>query len=423
MKFPTEKHLQEFDKDKFGYKILSKKILDEILVEMELPNCFGLYGNWGSGKSTILDYIKQHLKNDTNPEYKKVTLVSFESWGYEFSDQKDLLFALLRAIKKQGGAGNHAIWTKLMINTAVVSSGILRQTHLCDLQKTAKDFEIMESKVFDENERWVDKVEEFKDTFEKVVEKVLQKNKTSKLVVFIDDLDRCLPENAVKLLEGIKNFLSVKNTLFVLAIDRRIISEMIEKKYGLHYGYGDEYLMKIVHYYYELPTVDLKDVVENILAVYQVTPTNNQKNYIVQFLADEAREPRIAKHILRQLGVGIALSEGVKKRFLEDKDGKDNQLQYIFVASFLLTKFPNLFSTGDSYKLLRNIAQSAAIRVQEENHDNKYGRTIEGYNINPEIRKKLEDIILHPIFGGHRLISDMELLNRIMKELRVHSTN
>ncbi len=345
MKFPTEKNLQEFQNDKFDYTSLSEMILNKILLEMELPNCFGLYGNWGSGKSTILHYIKKHLEGIRGGAQKILT-VHFEPWKYEYSDKKDLLFALLNCIKKESKTDNR-IWKKLLVDAIAALSGVLRETKIINMQDTVTDFNILEKKFFKEHQSWIDKIEEFKNDFEKIIKKILQKRNSSKLIVFIDDLDRCLPENAVKLLESIKNFLSVESTLFVLAIDRRVISEMIEKKYGLHDGYGDEYLMKIIPYFFELPTVNLKDIVNGILRDHGIrTFTERQSGYIIEFLRNnEAREPRVAKYIINQFCMNILLVNGVKGEIEQDlkNNTSGRKLEYAFIASFLLTKFPKLF--------------------------------------------------------------------------------
>jgi nucleoside-triphosphatase THEP1 len=419
MKFPTEKHLEEFTKDKFGYSNISKKILDDILLEMELPNCFGLYGNWGSGKSTLISYLKKYLKEE--PKYKKIISTTFEPWKYEYSEQKDLLYALLNCIKKEGGISSKK-WKRVLTDAAVISSGLLRYAKLVDLHNVSKDFNIFEKKIYDEHEKWIDKVEEFKRKFNQIIIDVLKKKKASKLIVFIDDLDRCLPENSVKLLEGIKNLLSVENTLFVIAVDRRIVSEMIQKKYGLHNGYGDEYLMKIIHYYYELPNVDLSDVVTDLLNMHLIKCNEMQKNYIVAFLKNQASEPRIAKHVLHQFGMSIALSKKAQKEISEDNTG--TSLQYFFVASFLLIKFKNLFSTGEPAFLLSGLIQYANLQPSSS-YSNELQRITENIgSLDPEKRDKLKDIISrHPIKTGTEAsapstINDAWKLSRAIQDLR-----
>jgi len=410
MRFPTEKHLQEFQMDKFGYESLSKVILNEILLEMELPNCFGLYGNWGSGKSTMLHFIKKHLEGnqDVKPVY-------FEPWKYEYADQKDLLFALLNCIKKECGIDSDT-WKKVMVDALVIGSGLLRFSQIVDVKDVCNDAALFEEKIFKEHGTWIDKVEEFKSTFEVTLGKALKKAGASKLLIFVDDLDRCLPENAVRLLEGIKNFLSVENTLFVLAIDRRVMSEMIEKKYGLHQGYGDEYLMKIIHYYYELPTIDLNQIVIEVLTAYGIKFTERQSGYISEFLKGEAKEPRIAKHVLYQFGMNVSISKAARKMIEKDTGGK--QLQYMFVAAFLLIRFPKIFSISNVKGLLINIRDFAVLSI--DNNSEKYKNIIgrdESITVND--RKRLETIIQYGINTGNesdpeKLIDVTMLYNAIM---------
>ena len=399
MEFYTEKHIEDFDEDKFGYKVLSKRILDNILLKMKLPNCFGFYGNWGSGKSTILHFIEKHLQEDPNENYGKITSVYFEPWKYEYSEQSDLLFALLNCIKDQSRASGQNIeniWKRILVDIAAINSGVLRAAQLADMQKTIADVNFLENELFPAHEIWVDKVEGFKSEFQQVVGKVLKKNKTSKIFIFIDDLDRCLPENAVKLVEGIKNFLSVPNVLFVLAIDRRIIGEMIEKKYGLHHGYGDEYLMKIIHYYFVLPVVDLETTVMEILSNYEISFTQRQIAYIVEFLRYEGKEPRIAKQFLHQFGMNVLLSDMARKKLMEDESHK--KLQYAFVATFLISTFPELFTHGRFSQVLKNVSESASALFRGDPKDS-YQTITNSENITFENRKRLEAIMRLPING------------------------
>lgn len=420
MLFPTEQHLQSFQMDKFGYKELSRKILDEIVLKMELPNCFGLYGNWGSGKSTMVHFMMKHLEGKQK-KYTDVTKVYFEPWKYEYSDKKDLLFALLNCLKKTFDIDSK-IWKKIMTDAVVIASGLLRASTTIDVNNTAQDFKLVEKHIFKEHETWIDKIEEFKTTFGETIKNGLKKKETSKLIIFIDDLDRCLPENAVKLLEGIKNLLAVDNTLFVLAIDKRIISEMIERKYGLYQDYGEEYLMKIIHYYYELPKIRLQQIVKEIIDSYSLKYTERQIAYITEFLQSFGKEPRVAKHFLHQFGMKIYLSEEAKGRL--GKDETEKQLQYIFVASFLLIKFPKLFSLIDPKERLErliNIRDSAS--MSKNNNPDKYKHVIDKDSlISPKDRRRLESIMQYGINKGNESapeqIIDVDLLQTAMEMIK-----
>ena len=418
MKFPTEKHLQDFQGDKFGYTDLSRKILDEILLEMELPNCFGLYGNWGSGKSTILHFVQEHLREE---KYKGIIPVYFEAWQYEYAEQKDLLFALLNCIKEKSGT-NRTLFQRLQVDAAAIAVGVpdlLAGGKLGDfVGRVGSNLSKFEQRLLKEHKRWVDRIKEFKVEFSSVIKKALTKNNASKLFIFVDDLDRCLPENAVKLLEGIKNFLSVENICFILAIDRRVVGEMIEKKYGLHDGYGDEYLMKIVHYYYELPTVSLKEAVASILATHDLKPTERQTAYIVNFLHEEAREPRKAKHIVHQFCMAVLLSREGRKEL--ETDSTETKLQYAFVASYLLTMFSSTFSLGNPLELLKNVRESAQAKHGNDHGTDAHREILEKYKIEPLTRKKLEATL------GHRIVPrnveqgsiDVDTLYNMMRMLK-----
>ncbi len=79
-----------------------------------------------------------------------------------------------------------------------------------------------------EQER-IQALEEFRDTFEQLIQHVLPRGY---LVIFVDDLDRCLPEKAVEVLEAIKLFLDVPGCIFILGIDQDVIQRGIRLRYG-----------------------------------------------------------------------------------------------------------------------------------------------------------------------------------------------
>lgn len=419
MRFPTECPKTDLTDDAFGYSSLAERLFDELLLKMESPNCFGIYGNWGSGKSTLLHFIKQHAAKTRS----SVLPVLFEPWKYEYSDRSDLMFALLRAIKKESGMDN-GVWKKILTDVAVVGLGVARGLGV-NPDDTVSDFSKVEQSLYKEHELWVDKVEEFNDEFQKVVNAVLTKNNASTLMLLIDDLDRCLPENVIKLLEGVKNFLSVKGVIVVVAIDRRIVAEMIDKKYGLRCGYGDEYLTKIIHYYFELPTVNIEIIVEEVLRSYGIRPSQRQVSYMTRFLSHEAKEPRLIKHLLHQMGLSISLSLDIRLRIEGLQTNQDEEyLLHVFVASYLLTRFPRIFSSGDHKRLLRSM-RGAAFRIGQDNRNDELEKARKSYqHINPTDCAKIENIILsYPINSGNEsspdtIITDTDTIGTLMLQLR-----
>ncbi len=71
-------------------------------------------------------------------------------------------------------------------------------------------------------------LEQFQDKFAKLIKSYVA---PSRLVVFVDDLDRCLPEKAIEVLEAIKLFLDAEGCVFILGLDQDVISRGIEMKY------------------------------------------------------------------------------------------------------------------------------------------------------------------------------------------------
>lgn len=90
-----------------------------------------------------------------------------------------------------------------------------------------------------------------------------------KLIVFIDDLDRCRPNYAIQLLEAIKHLFDVDGLLFVLSIDEAQIQESVRSVYGAGAN-ADGYLAKFIDWRYQLPKLRQDSYVEFVLGKFLV---------------------------------------------------------------------------------------------------------------------------------------------------------
>src|SRR5262249_43169714 len=98
------------------------------------------------------------------------------------------------------------------------------------------------------------------------------------LVVVIDDLDRCLPEKALQVLEAIKLFLDVPGVVFLLAVDREVIERAVTAKYEptksdtatdrlAAVSQAESYLEKLIHLPFGLPPLGRDDIVRLVQGV------------------------------------------------------------------------------------------------------------------------------------------------------------
>lgn len=359
-RFPTERHLEKIDeRDKFKYKELSAHILDQVLLQMETPNCLGIYGNWGSGKSTILHFLQGHISQRVESESNTNLIpVYFEPWKYEYAKGGDLVFALLRkiesALPNKSKATFQKLWKRVGASLLTVGTWSLRTgTNLASLgqcevdpRAIAEDMSYYE-RLLEPNNAWVDEMEGFRERFETAIDKGLPEGKT--LLVLIDDLDRCLPENAVNLIEALKNFLNAKRTLFVVAVDKRVISDMVQKKYGLHDGYGEEYLMKVLPYFFELPRVEVATIVKEACATFAIPSDESLQKYFTDFMRRFAIEPRKTKYYLHQFGMRFALGgqplkHKLQERYNQSDTQQGSRLADFFLLSFIVQRFPRIFT-------------------------------------------------------------------------------
>jgi hypothetical protein len=90
-----------------------------------------------------------------------------------------------------------------------------------------------------------------------------------KIVIIIDELDRCRPTYAVQLLERIKHLFDVEGVVFVLGIDREQLSHSIKALYGSEFG-AKEYLKRFIDLDYRLPEPDLGCYCSSLFASFGI---------------------------------------------------------------------------------------------------------------------------------------------------------
>lgn len=226
-----------------------------LLVTIKPPRAnIGIFGGYGSGKTTFLNAIScaLPLTDDNNIPILKM---GFEASRYE---DDHLVLSLLSVLcqhlpKKQDKNVLKKIRRILssVLHGASLEAGIGKSARIVlSIDKVSRYYSRLSQKK-------VDKIlDGYIDIYDNLRRIPLHEtgDMKYKIVVFVDDLDRCLPAQAFALLEAIRAFMDIPGFMFVMALDPRAVDTYLSTKYGENFIVDcEEYLQKIFQLTYTLP--------------------------------------------------------------------------------------------------------------------------------------------------------------------------
>ena len=252
------------EQDKLGLESYAQG-LAHFIQECATPMTLSIQGDWGSGKTSLFNLTRNHLKSQPNI----VDVIEVNTWQFSVAGYQDgLVNVLIGEVLGELSKLNEAKAEKFKANI-IKGLKFLRNGAWAYFTNTAYEQEALEA----DQDGLIEasqKVKKLKSNLEEMVESYRgEKGDDARLVVFIDDLDRLEPENAVTLMEGIKNFLDCEGCVFVLAIDEKVVFEGIKKKYGENIGEQRKqaFFDKLIQVPFSIPqsAYDLKPYVEDLL--------------------------------------------------------------------------------------------------------------------------------------------------------------
>lgn len=272
------------------------EIVSNIAIETEEdPLTVGVFGLWGAGKSTLLNLIQKNYEDKDG-----IICVTVNAWMFEsYEDAKiAIMEALLHELVENAPkeelkqtfrglikridffkVGTKAVSTAAPLIASIATGNPLPV--ILNLPKGAKEIGNAIKDLSDSaqsiKENYLKDVEEKNDDsivgnvrkFRKEFEESLQVDDIKRVVVLVDDLDRCQPERIIETLEAIKLFLSVKRTTFIIAADENVIKYAIREKYppldDFKVELDKEYIEKIIQLPIYIPELSSKDIQNYLL--------------------------------------------------------------------------------------------------------------------------------------------------------------
>jgi Cdc6-like AAA superfamily ATPase len=260
------------------------KLLSNVVLNSETPSTIGIFGEWGSGKTSLMLMIEDQLKK------KKIKTIWFNAWKYDkeevlwralilsilkglSADQKkidDTTLKLYEAVSTEKLGQMQIDWLeigKTLLKGAASIAGIIvsplflipgfaeafASASFLDQLSTA----FTRRKIQQSRER-ISSIEQFEELYRKLISEHIQSDE--QIVILIDDLDRCVPIRSLEVLEALKSFLDAPGCVYIVACDTRLINQGLVEKYDEKSGINiDEYLSKIVQFSFTIPPIRIED--------------------------------------------------------------------------------------------------------------------------------------------------------------------
>jgi KAP family P-loop domain len=250
--------------DCLGFSSYVESLADVCLEPEIAPLTVGIFGSWGSGKTSLMQMLRAHIdkraaiSGDSKP---RIVTLWFNAWRYEGKEeiQSALIHAILRELIKGRTLLNDmkATLDRLKRGASVLK---LAKTIAKSAITLTPDFEGLIDSFTGESEKIADTMEEFEQDFERLLDNV----QVERIIVFIDDLDRCSSEKVVETFETIKLFLNTPETTFVIGADAPKIEQAIGTIYQVaektRPTFARDYLEKIVQLPFSIPEQRARDV-------------------------------------------------------------------------------------------------------------------------------------------------------------------
>lgn len=269
-----DKEIKKSDEDILNRKNFANYLainIQNYLNKKDVNNCLtiGLIGEWGSGKTSILNMTEEFLKED-----KQIKIIKFNPWIYssynqlveqffdeliiEFTDSRD---NTLRSYLRQ---------YKLKVNELNLAKNLaIAGVSLLDSRLGVAAEKIVKNSSEEKNLNYIKK-------------KVSEQFYGRKVVCIIDDLDRLSKKEIMEMFKLIKIMADFKNIIYLVAFDQNVIGKALQE------NYGEKYIEKIINVPLYVPAITKEELTEIILneverlnEQYQLQIEKNRLNYLL----------------------------------------------------------------------------------------------------------------------------------------------
>jgi hypothetical protein len=294
--FSSDKPVENESQDRFQRYNFSKRIADTIIKRENSDGIvIGIYGAWGEGKTSVQNFIEQELKAD-----ESILIIKLNPWRY--NDEEALIRNFLKKIADLLGQELEKKRNKL--GNFIQKYGALGGFVGVDFTEIGKSLSEIDL------EDWKNKIDDF------------LKESTSKLIVFVDDIDRLDKQEIYSLFRLVKLTGDFSNTTYILSFDEMMVASAIGERFGAGNELsGHNFLEKIIQVPLKIPQAQINalkkycfELVDKAIDESEIILSQNEEQRFVQQFTESIlprlKTPRLAVRYGNSLSFALPLLKG-----------------------------------------------------------------------------------------------------------------
>lgn len=309
-----------FNKDGLGFNIYSQ-IIGESIVNSATPFTVGIFGEWGTGKTSLMRMIEKYLQDR---DEKSTITIWFNAWRFERDEHPliPLVAHIVQEVKKKksftsslADGGKSLLEALRAVAYGVSAKAKLNMPGFAEIEAAFVAKDMIERSEQLTSDPLLDR-SLYYDAFNSLSK--VNFGGSKRVVIFVDDLDRCLPDMALKLLESIKLIFSQPSFVFVIGASRTVLEGYIQYRYEQEYGLsnfdGRSYFDKIIQLPFHIPPhsgrikqfseslirqindIEAKNEIKSVLEIIEISGASNPRS-IIRFINNLLIDRAINKNL------------------------------------------------------------------------------------------------------------------------------
>jgi len=409
--------IEKEEMDEFTHNVFVEVLL-ELIKDINGPCNIGLFGKWGIGKTSIVKMLSSKVKNK-----EKIKYIYFDAWKYsdeslrtqillEIDEKldnpvgKEKIIDILYNIKEEEEVKRSDIrnfflksrifWTSLivMIVTVLIIHYIFPNKEIIVFVAAsiivpflAQLIATVQSASISVSRRTILPGKEWPGIFENIFKEIIEKAKYEKIVIVIDNLDRCQSRTVIKMLALLKTFMDIKKCIYIIPCDGEALLSHIntlDSSMGYFKESGQEFLKKIFQVTIKIPPFlgeSLEEYAQKLRSQMRFSFDDNVQDVIVSAYAET---PRQIIHIFNKLTTFYLLAREKEKEKIIKEGTITNNLPFLAKILVIEDEWRDFYNDLSCNPFLLEEVENY-FRGKPLNKENEK-RIMKHFNDNPKLR-------------------------------------